>query len=169
MGDVRGSQLPEQRAVLLAQLVNAWNATHHGPPRILKRTGLNPGGFGADPSGYDPIAEALEQAWLGAHITPAQASGDFATYTNALNSVPTNGSMSIPVNTGPEIVTLPKVLTFHFGPGSGVGAKAPVAASSSSSSTAAAVAVVALGGAAAFFVSRSGGLAPALRRLRKLV
>ena len=147
-------------AVLLATLAASWNAMHASPPtRTITRKGLANQDFGAYPAGYDPIAMAMETAIFAGE----EATGETFQQATTRSNLPGNVTSSLTVNSGPVKL---KPLTLHFGSSL---SKSAAPASGSSGSTAAAVAVVALGGAAAFFVSRSGGIAPALRRLRKLV
>lgn len=52
--------------VLLAQIIAAWNGAHQGPTRMVTRTMPGPN-IGSTTPGYDPIAEALDQAgWFDA-------------------------------------------------------------------------------------------------------
>ena len=96
-------------AILLAALIASWNATHEGPPRVITRSGLVQQGFGAFPSGYDPIAEALETAIL-AQYSPANET--FAQATSGTDYTgPYNTSSSFSINDGPHKTVLTLKLT----------------------------------------------------------
>jgi hypothetical protein len=161
------SQIAVPSPVLLAALIHSWNQAHDSSSsRVVTRCGLVAtgipapgGGWLKDPPSYDPIAEALDGSVQLAHQTPGCTGFDCY---NGQNNV----CSSFTINTGPLKV---KPLTLHFGPSSGVGAKAPAPAAAASSVSGTTVAVVALGGAAALFVAKSGGLAPALRALRRML
>jgi hypothetical protein len=135
---------------ILAALVASWNAKHSSSSRrTITRSGLVPAGFTGRPAGYDPIAEALEQAIL-AKYTPTAATQTFEQATSGEGGYtgPHNASSSFTVNAGPLVL---KPLTLRFGPSSGVQLPVtaklvgpPLAASGPSGTT-----IVVLGAAAA--------------------
>ena len=157
------SSLASPAPVLLAALIHSWNQAHDSTSsRVVTRCGLvslgTPapgGGWLKDPPSYDPIAEALDGSVQLAHQIPNCSA------FNCYNG-PNDVCSSFTINTGPLKI---KPLTLHLGPAGGAGAKAPAAASSVSGTT---VAVVAAAGGAALFVAHAGGIAPAMKILRRL-
>jgi hypothetical protein len=120
-----GNQTPSP--MLLAQLLAAWNANHEGPARTISRTGLNPAGWNTPPL-FDPIAEALQNTWIGQNLPP-NANSSFENAINALQNTPHDVTMNMTVNGGPEIISTPKrtivPLTLHFTPSSFATTAAP--------------------------------------------
>lgn len=88
-------------AILLATLVSAWNAKHMGPARKICRSGLNPPSWGLGP-GYDPIANALENA-LVVHCPPPPSTGNAFEDATAPRPpcTPNNVTSCVAVNGGP--------------------------------------------------------------------
>ena len=156
------SAIASPAPVLLAALVHSWNQAHsNASTRTITRCGLvSPGvpapggGWQKDPPSYDPIAQALDVSVQMAHQTPNCSAFD-------CYSGPQNVCSSFTINTGPLLLK-----ALHL-PSSRAGASAP-AASASSSSGGGLLALLALGGAAAFVV-HAGGVAPAMKILRRLV
>ena len=116
---------------ILAALISSWNALHDSSStRTITRSGLVPSGWGV-PAGYDPIAQALEQALL-AKYTPPNQTFEQATSADGGYTGPHGATSSFVVNTGPLKL---KPLTLHFGPSSGV--QLPTAVSMATAKTAA--------------------------------
>ena len=137
-------------AILLASLIASWNATHAGPSRTITRTGLVQSGFVPYPSGYDPIAEALESALLAKYTAPDQTF-EQATSGAGGYSGPYNAASSFQVNAGGLL--LKKVLTLHLPPAKTATAQtmAPAPAAASSGPSGATIAVVGIAAAAALW------------------
>jgi hypothetical protein len=103
---------------ILAALIASWNAKHSSSSmRTISRSGLVPSGFTGTPPGYDPIAQALEQAILAKYTPAGPQSFEQATSGEGGYVGPHNVSSSFVVNAGPLIV---RPLTLKFGPSSGV-------------------------------------------------
>jgi hypothetical protein len=99
---------------LLATLIASWNASHDSSSlRTVVRTGLNPSGFNSEANTYDPIANALEMAFLSKYVPAAGQTFEQATTPSG---APNGVSSSFAINNGTEIIRLPHILTLTLRP-----------------------------------------------------
>jgi hypothetical protein len=136
---------------LLGALVASWNATHAGPTRTITRTGLNSSSTWGLPPGWDPIADALEQAILAkarAAAPPVTGPISFEQAAAQTASAPKDVTSSFAVNAGPMIQ---RTITLRLKPPPAPAPASPLirapAPSTGSGGAVAALAVLALGGA----------------------